>query len=113
MPRGETAPIGARRKTQNGYWMTKMVDGWRYDHHVVAEKTLGRPVDFNTERVIFADRDPDNLDPANISVVPKREKLDGNGAKLSLEDKVDMLIDMVGELLGALSSQRLSLTNQV
>jgi hypothetical protein len=56
---------------QNGYHYIRTEKGWRLEHHVVAEKSLGRSVDTKTERVTFKDRDRHNLSPDNIEVVPK------------------------------------------
>lgn len=72
MPRGGGPnPDGFERKTQNGYVTVKLNGKTRYKHHVIAEENLGRPIDYDKERVVFADRDRTNLDPRNIVVVPK------------------------------------------
>jgi beta-galactosidase GanA len=62
-------PVGTRTKNQNGYWNIKTEEGkWRLEHHVVAEKKLGRPLK-KGERVSFADGDRENLDPSNLRVM--------------------------------------------
>jgi len=111
--RGETSPLGYERIAQNGYHYVKTLDGWRLKHHIIAEKSLGRPINTETERVLFINRDREDFDPANIMVVEKKEKLDGDDPKLTLEDKVDILLEMTGEVLAILTSQQKSLTNQV
>lgn len=68
MPRGEASPVGTRRITQNGYWTTKTENGWRLDHHIIAEEKLGRALE-DDERVEFIDGDRTNLKPKNIRIV--------------------------------------------
>ena len=37
-------PIGHRSKTTSGYFRVKTKDGWRYEHIIVMENFLGRPI---------------------------------------------------------------------
>jgi hypothetical protein len=66
--RGKNAKPGDTRVAPNGYHYTRTkLDGWRLTHHIIAEKTLGRPLK-DGERVSFRDKDRTNLDPSNIVV---------------------------------------------
>jgi hypothetical protein len=66
--RGKSAKPGDTRIAPNGYHYTKTKrDGWRLTHHIIAEKTLGRPLK-DGERVVFIDKDRSNLEPNNIEV---------------------------------------------
>jgi hypothetical protein len=70
--RGQKSETGAERLAPNGYRYIKQEDGsWKLKHWIVAETTLGRPVDPGVERVKFLDGKRDNFDPKNIKVVPK------------------------------------------
>jgi starvation-inducible outer membrane lipoprotein len=68
--RGQTAELGAKRISQNGYEYTKVeVNGkpqWRLSHHLVAEEILGRPLR-EDERVSFVNSRKD-LSPDNIRI---------------------------------------------
>lgn len=68
--RGQSTPEGVTRVAPNGYQYIRTSSGWRLTHHVVAEKTLGRPIR-EDERVFFLDKDRTNFDPANIQVQKK------------------------------------------
>jgi wyosine [tRNA(Phe)-imidazoG37] synthetase (radical SAM superfamily) len=57
--------------SQNGYDYTKCEDGWRLTHHLVAERTLGRSINYDQELVTFKDKDRRNLNPDNIQVQKK------------------------------------------
>lgn len=71
MARGKTVEEGARRQAPNGYWYVKIDGRQRLLHHVLLEKHRGKPIDTETERVIFLDGDRSNLDIMNIAVRPK------------------------------------------
>lgn len=65
-------PDGSQRVATNGYFYTKVDGKWILTHHVIARLVAGRPIDTETERVIFIDGDRSNLTPENISIVPKK-----------------------------------------
>lgn len=92
MPKGVAAPVGTRRKTQNGYWTTKTEVGWRYDHQLVAEEELGRPLE-RDEDVRFKDKDKDNLDPDNLEVITTIRKI----PRLTSLNKIRNRLDKVEE----------------
>jgi hypothetical protein len=71
MARGRNAEIGDKSTAANGYHYVRCASGWRLEHHVIAEETLGRAIDTGTDRVIFKDGDRDNLNPTNIIVKDK------------------------------------------
>jgi len=102
MPRGETVPIGTRRKTQNGYWTTKTGNGWEFDHRIIAEQTLGRPLQ-PTERVLFLNGNKDDLDPDNISVETSRKR---RNRVIVLEQKVDKMLNDLQEVKNELELLR-------
>jgi argininosuccinate lyase len=68
MPRGQGANIGDERISANGYHYTRTESGWRLTHHIVAEQTLGRPLN-DDERVTFKDKKRTNLSPENVVVI--------------------------------------------
>lgn len=67
MPRGETAEVGTRRQSKNGYWYVRTEDKWELVHRIIAEANLGRKLTQN-EYATFSDNDRENLDPKNIIV---------------------------------------------
>ena len=71
MGRGKTVEIGATRVSQNGYHYTKCEEGWRFTHHLTAEKHLGRPIGENEIVKILNKREPYKFDD-NITVIIKR-----------------------------------------
>jgi hypothetical protein len=71
MARGQAAAVGDRNISANGYHYIRTSTGWRLEHHVIAERRLGRPVDTSKDRIFFRDSDRNNLDPANIGVKPR------------------------------------------
>jgi hypothetical protein len=92
MPRGTTSEIGEERTSANGYRYVRTEDGWRFKHHIIAEKKLGRALNAD-ERVIFKDKDRKNLKPENIEVVlqgtsslrQKKARLEARIAELQAE----------------------------
>jgi len=70
--RGEAAEVGARRVADNGYHYIKTENGWRLVHHIVAEKQLGRPL-HDDERVVFLNKNRNDLTPSNIAVKKKNK----------------------------------------
>ena len=92
MPRGAASKLGDVYTSQNGYHYTRIENGWRLTHQIVAEEKLGRPLKEN-ERVRFIDGDRTNLDPKNLQVVFKRTsslrarlaKIDSRMAELKAE----------------------------
>lgn len=63
------------RVSQNGYQYTRLGPGnWVLTHHLIAAKTLGRPVNTKVETIRFIDGNRENLDPINITVVSKTQK---------------------------------------
>jgi hypothetical protein len=84
--RGEVSAIGDKRITQNRYHQTRTEEGWRYDHHLIAEQALGRPL-LKDERVKFIDGDKNNLKPSNLLVTPKK-KGSKNARRAMLEAKI-------------------------
>lgn len=69
--RGTESPEETTRIAKNGYHYKKVGGRWRLTHHLIAEETLGRPIDTENERVVFIDKDRNNLTPSNIQVFPK------------------------------------------
>lgn len=67
MARGKQAEPGDTRVSVNGYHYTRTTDKWRLTHHMIAETTLGRPLQ-QGERVSFIDGNKKNLDPVNLKV---------------------------------------------
>ena len=71
------APVGTKKKTNNGYWRVKVSKDYPYSHHshwtythvALAEQQLGRPLNPN-ERVYFtSDRaDRKNPQPGDVEV---------------------------------------------
>ena len=90
MSRGENAPMGSERTSQNGYAYVKTPDGWRLKHHIIAERKYGRSVDTKIERVIFADHNRKNFDPANI-VIEKKKGVTKEAQKARLQSRIDEL----------------------
>lgn len=86
---GQTVDMNTRRQNARGYWRVKVEGGWRYEHVVIAETTLGRPLR-EDEHVGWADGDHSNNDPSNLRIgvvryrplveAPKRPK-DRTGEK--------------------------------
>jgi hypothetical protein len=70
MARGQKSEEGSERTAPNGYHYIKENGKWRLKHHVIMEKTLGRPL-MEWERVTFKDRNKDNLSPDNLVLVDK------------------------------------------
>ena len=82
MSRGANADVGERRRSQNGYWYIKTEQGWRLQHHVVMEETLGRPLRPG-ERVVFVNKDREDLSSENIEIHnPKRSSIKRRKAQL-------------------------------
>lgn len=71
--RGQAAPVGSERVSQNGYTYVKTKDGWVLKHWIIAEEKYSRKVDRDVT-VRFADEDRTNFDPDNIVLTPKRGK---------------------------------------
>ena len=96
--RGETSAIGDTRVTQNGYKQTRTEDGWRYDHHLVAEAMLGRKL-LQGERVRFMDGVRSNLDPLNLEVFMKRTSKQAkiNALKVKIAELQDELATLETE----------------
>jgi hypothetical protein len=77
MSRGQANAIGDTFTSPNGYNYTKVETGphttkWRLTHHLVAEATMGRSINSDTETVRFKDGNRTNLSPDNIIVSPKK-----------------------------------------
>jgi hypothetical protein len=70
MTKGKASPIGATYIADNGYHYIKTESGWRLAHHLVAEGKYRRPV-LKGDRVVFKDKDKNNLSPNNIVIVKK------------------------------------------
>jgi hypothetical protein len=69
--RGQLADDNTTRVSKNGYHYTKTPDkGWQLTHHLIAEETLGRPINKGRERVVFGPGGKTDLSPENIKVVP-------------------------------------------
>lgn len=64
-PAAEAMPLGTVRVNARGYAKVKTETGWRFQHHVVAEQVLRRPLRDN-EHVVWVDGDRSNNDPANL-----------------------------------------------
>ena len=85
----DKAPLGATNITQHGYRRIKVETGWRFEHIVVAESVLGRPLRPD-EQVGWVNGDKTDNDPANLVIgvtrfhplveAPKRPK-DRTGEK--------------------------------
>jgi hypothetical protein len=73
MPRGSTSPEGTVMVSANGYSYTKHNGKTRLTHHIIAEQTLGRPVNTETELIRFKNGDKTDLSPGNIEVIPKNK----------------------------------------
>lgn len=98
MPRGgsrQPSPIGSTRIAQNGYHYTKVAEGWRLTHHIVAEEKLGRPLEKN-ERVYFKDNNRANLTPVNIAISDR--KVDRQKRREQLQNKIAILQAALAEL---------------
>jgi hypothetical protein len=67
--RGQLSQAGQTRVSKNGYSYTKLPEGWRLTHHIVAEEKLGRPLR-DGERVVFGPNGKTDLSPENVNVVP-------------------------------------------
>jgi PDZ domain-containing secreted protein len=65
--------VGARKKTDGGYWMIKVESGrWRYEHRVIAEIKIGRSLK-RWEQVHHVNRVRDDNRPENLEVMTKKE----------------------------------------
>jgi hypothetical protein len=71
MVRGQASKVGDTRVSANGYHYTKTPDKWKLTHHIVAEKEILKRQLKENERVIFRDKNRENLDPMNLAVVIK------------------------------------------
>lgn len=71
---GERNPAwaGGRRRRRDGYWLIWTPDGERLEHRVVAERSLGRPLQAD-EIVHHRDGDKGNNAPSNLEVMSQRE----------------------------------------
>jgi hypothetical protein len=65
-------PEGYEFQAANGYWYIKQNGEFRLKHHVIAEKKYNTAVDTKVHRVLFKDRNRENLDPSNIILVEKK-----------------------------------------
>lgn len=81
MPRGQASKVGDVNIAHNGYHYTRCESGWRLTHHLIAESTLGRPIEPD-ETVSFADNDRTNLSPDNILVTKRKTSLRGRIATI-------------------------------
>lgn len=72
--RGKPSKPGDTRVSLNGYHYTRTETRWELTHRLIAEKKLGRKLT-EIERVRFVDNDRSNLDPSNIEVYTKRQKM--------------------------------------
>ncbi len=73
MTRGQKSEIGDTRVAPNGYHYTRTAKGWELTHRLVAERRLGRSLEYN-ERVRYIDGDRSNYaDPDNLAVYRVRE----------------------------------------
>jgi hypothetical protein len=101
MPRGRAAKVDDRNVSANGYHYIRTENGWRLEHHVIAEKALGRLLREN-EMARFADGNRDNLKPDNIIVVEKgRSSL--RRRKAQIEARINELqaeLDEINKELG-------------
>lgn len=106
MPRGAVQPIGTERKAANGYWYVKVAKGdgtaWKLKHHLVAEKTLGRPL--QQEQARFKDGNIENFSPDNIEVIPI--------GKASIRRRIAQLESRIKDLQGELAYYQKKLANE-
>lgn len=86
MPKGTPGKDGDTNVAANGYHYTRVAGKWRLTHHLVMEKTLGRPLD-KSEMVKFKDGDRTNLDPDNLETVIKKDKT-ARGRLAVIEQKI-------------------------
>lgn len=97
MPRGESAKVGDKFISQNGYHYTRTLQGWRLAHHVIAEEKFGRTIDTTLETIFFIDRDRNNLAVENVGVRPKRTLT--REAKIAhIKARIEDLTSMLQEL---------------
>ena len=98
MPRGWPSRDGDEMTAQNGYHYVRVKGIWRLKHHIIAEEKLRRRINTSKERVIFIDRNRNNLDPNNIQVEPKRmESLPAKRARLEAKrDEIQAQLDELG-----------------
>lgn len=82
MPRGKPSKDGDTNVSDNGYHYTKVGGKFRLTHHIIAEQTLGRPLEAD-ETVRFADGDRTNLSPDNIVVSKRKTSINGKIAALN------------------------------
>jgi hypothetical protein len=94
MGKGKRAEIGQETINQNGYTCVKTSTGWRFKHHLIAERLLGRPLT-EGERVIFADSDRTNLSDDNIKVVAKQMRVNQSYDKRydSLRERMALFVE--------------------
>lgn len=76
---GTHRPEGYEYVAANGYKYRKVNGSFKLMHHIIAEERLGRSIDKTSERVVFLDKDPSNLDPDNIEV---RSKVGGKQQRI-------------------------------
>lgn len=116
------AVVGARSVNAHGYARLKTENGWRFEHIVVAEQILGRPL-HEDEHISWADGDRSNADPANLLIgvlrfkplvtAPKRPKdRSGEKHKPRVELRVDPRLRPRLEELAAKESRTLASTGR-
>lgn len=97
MSRGRNAQVGDTRVSANGYHYTRVENGWRLTHHLIAEeKILGRPLR-EDERVHFRTGNKADLTPNNIKVV-KKGKASLRQQKARLEVRIEELQAQLDEV---------------
>lgn len=114
MKKRNSTPVGAVTLNANGYSSTKTSTGWRLTHHIIAEESLGRPLDTKVERCIFKDGDRTNLSPDNIAVLPKITRVNQtyDRRRNRLEELIEQFVDEADDKYQATEDLRDLLNDQ-
>lgn len=97
MTRGRKSKPGDTRIAANGYHYTRTTSGWELTHRLVAERRIGRPLEYN-ERVRFIDGDRSNFgNPDNLAVYRVREASAAK-RKARIEARIEELQAQLSEL---------------
>lgn len=98
-------PEGSEFTAQNGYSYRKVKGKWKPVHYCIVEEKIGRPVNPKEERVVFVDKDRNNLDPSNLIVQPLASK----DSVRSKQRRVATLHDKIREMTAEANSLQIEI----